>query len=104
VTSVIRAGTGLPGSTSDSNSATIRPPRTRTAPISVMPASSGAQPVVSTSTTVKSRSASLVSQRARSRVSVMITTVERATDISVQARFRVRSRAASAAIGTSITR
>lgn len=56
VSSVIGAGTGVPGLTSDVNSATTSPLRTRTAPISVIPATSGDQPVVSTSTTVKSRS------------------------------------------------
>ncbi len=89
VSSVIGAGTGRPGLTSEPNSATTRPSCTRTAPISVMPASSGAQPVVSTSTTVKSRSASrtsLASVTAPSRVSVMISTVGPPTDIPAQAR------------------
>jgi hypothetical protein len=78
---VIGAGTGVPGLTSDPNSAITVPLRTRTAPISVMSASSGDQPVVSTSTTVTSRLARRPVAAELPRVSVMITTVGRPTDI-----------------------
>ena len=47
-------GTGMAGSTSVENSPSTRPARIRTAPISVIRASSGDQPVVSTSTTTYS--------------------------------------------------
>ena len=47
-------GTGMAGSTSVENSPRTRPSRTRTAPISVIRASCGDQPVVSTSTTTYS--------------------------------------------------
>src|SRR6185437_16297573 len=88
VSSVIAGGTGVPGLTSEPNSATTRPACTRTAPISVMSASSGAQPVVSTSTTVKSRSVSGTDRRPGAGIatSAMITTVSRPTDISAEAR------------------
>ena len=55
VSSAMSAGMAWPGFTRVANSASIRPPRTRTAPISVIPAVSGDQPVVSMSTTAKSR-------------------------------------------------
>jgi hypothetical protein len=51
-------GTGIPGLTREANSPCRRPPRTRTAPISVIAAASGDQPVVSRSTTANSSSAS----------------------------------------------
>ena len=84
VSSVIAGGTGVPGLTSEPNSAINVPPCTRTAPISVMAASSGAHPVVSTSTTVKSRSASGTDRMPGTGIatSAMITTVRRPTDIS----------------------
>ncbi len=63
VSSAMSAGIAWPGFTRVANSASIRPPRTRTAPISVIPAVSGDQPVVSISTTAKSR---LCSVRRRS--------------------------------------
>ena len=88
VSSVIAGGTGVPGLTSELYSATTLPSCTRTAPISVMPASSGAHPVVSTSTTVKSRQASGADRMpgTGTATSAMITTVRRATDIPAQAR------------------
>ena len=49
-------GTGMPGLTSEANSPRRRPPRTRTAPISVIAAAPGDQPVVSRSTTANSSS------------------------------------------------
>ncbi len=54
VSSVMSRGMGLPGLIRVANSAGGLA-LTRTAPISVMLASSGSQPVVSTSTTTKSR-------------------------------------------------
>ena len=58
VSAVMSAGIALPGLTSVQKCDRICPPLTRTAPISVIPASSGSQPVVSTSTMTKSSSAS----------------------------------------------
>ena len=54
----MNAGTGMPGCTRVWNSPTISPPRTLTAPISVIPASDGDPPVVSRSTTTNVTSAS----------------------------------------------
>ena len=54
VSASISAGTGTPGSTSVQNSPVTRPARSLTAPISVIRASAGDQPVVSTSTTANS--------------------------------------------------
>ncbi|TWH28922.1 hypothetical protein L600_003500000040 [Isoptericola variabilis J7] len=58
VSRATNAGTGWPGLTSDCSSPRTSPPRTFTAPISVMPESSVRPPVVSRSTTtnVTSRS------------------------------------------------
>ena len=58
VSAVMSAGIAPPGLTSVQNSELIRSPATRTAPISVMLAWSGSQPVVSTSTITNSRSVS----------------------------------------------
>ena len=57
VRSAMNAGIGVPGCTSVWNSPTTSPPRTRTAPISVIAAALGEPPVVSRSTTTKSTSA-----------------------------------------------
>ena len=54
VSATMSGGMARPGLTSVLNSARIWPPVIRTAPISVMPASSGDQPVVSTLTITKS--------------------------------------------------
>ena len=54
VSALISAGISVPGLTSAEKCASTRPWRTRTAPMSVMCASPGCQPVVSTSTTVNS--------------------------------------------------
>ncbi len=54
-------GTGLPGLTSEANSPRRSPPRTLTAPISVIAAAPGDHPVVSRSTTANSTSARPVS-------------------------------------------
>ena len=51
VSETICGGTATPGSTSVANSPTISPPRTLTAPISVIASESGGPPVVSRSTT-----------------------------------------------------
>ena len=51
VSAATNGGIGTPGLTSVWNSPRTSPPRTLTAPISVMPASAGAPPVVSRSTT-----------------------------------------------------
>src|SRR5690606_33062594 len=53
VSRATKAGTGRPGFTNDWNSPSTSPPRTLTAPISVIPASSARLPVVSRSTTTK---------------------------------------------------
>ena len=53
-------GTGTPGLTSVVNSPSTRPARIRTAPISVILASAGDQPVVSTSTTANSTCVSAI--------------------------------------------
>ncbi len=53
VSAVISAGIGLPGLTRAENSCVTWPPQNRTAPISVIMACSGSQPVVSTSTITK---------------------------------------------------
>ncbi len=53
VSTEMNAGMGSPGSTRVWNSPTTSPPRTLTAPISVMPHSAGLPPVVSRSTTTK---------------------------------------------------
>ncbi len=53
VSTVMNAGMRSPGLTSVPNSPSTSPPRTLTAPISVMPPPSGAPPVVSRSTTTK---------------------------------------------------
>ncbi len=54
----MNAGIGRPGSTSDWNSPSTSPPRTFTAPISVMPPSRAEAPVVSRSTTTNVTSCS----------------------------------------------
>ena len=54
VSATMSGGMTRPGLTRLANSAQIRPPLSRTAPISVIPSASGDQPVVSTSTTTKS--------------------------------------------------
>jgi len=54
VSSVTRPGIGPPGFTREVNWPATFPPLTRTAPISVICAVPGVQPVVSTSTTTKS--------------------------------------------------
>ena len=54
VRSAMPGGTGTPGLTSEANSPSRRPSRTRTAPISVIAAASGDHPVVSRSTTANS--------------------------------------------------
>ncbi|CAB5020417.1 unannotated protein [freshwater metagenome] len=53
VKAATNGGIGTPGFTSVENSPMTSPPRMRTAPISVMPASAGLPPVVSRSTTTK---------------------------------------------------
>src|SRR5699024_7727383 len=53
VSTVIIGGTGTPGFTSDWNSPSTCPPRTLTAPISVIAEPDGEPPVVSRSTTTK---------------------------------------------------
>ncbi len=58
VSAVMSAGIGCPGLTRAENSIGGRPSPILTAPISVMLASSGSQPVVSTSTITKSTLAS----------------------------------------------
>ena len=58
VSTVMNGGISLPGLTSVSNSPSTSPPRTLTAPISVIALSSGDPPVVSRSTTTNVISAS----------------------------------------------
>ena len=58
VSRATKAGTGTPGSTSVWNSPSTSPPRTFTAPISVIPAPAGEPPVVSRSTTTNVTSCS----------------------------------------------
>ncbi|CNG09200.1 Uncharacterised protein [Mycobacterium tuberculosis] len=58
VSAVMNGGTGPPGSTSVPSSPSSSPPRTFTAPISVMAESAAEPPVVSRSTTTKVTSAS----------------------------------------------
>ncbi len=53
VSAATNGGTGMPGLVSVANSPRVWPARTLTAPNSVMPASTGAPPVVSRSTTTK---------------------------------------------------
>jgi hypothetical protein len=53
VRTVMNGGIGPPGLTSVANCPSSSPPRTLTAPISVMPSPSGAPPVVSRSSTTK---------------------------------------------------
>jgi hypothetical protein len=56
VSSVMSGGIGPDGLISEKNSPVTCPPPIRTAPISIICACSGSQPVVSTSTTRRSRS------------------------------------------------
>ena len=65
VSEATNAGMGEPGLTRLWNSPMRSPPRTLTAPISVMPASAGAPPVVSRSTTTKVTSCSGVPRSAK---------------------------------------
>ncbi len=53
VSTVMNGGIGTPGLTSVASTPSSSPPRTFTAPISVIPPPSGAPPVVSRSTTTK---------------------------------------------------
>ncbi len=97
VRSTMSGGMARPGLTRVLNSARIWPPLIRTAPISVMPASSGDQPVVSTSTTTnsiasKARRLAQGGGRSRARAAatqslrITIITVGPGTDIPCQAR------------------
>ncbi len=96
VSATMSGGMARPGLTSVLNSARMWPPHSRTAPISVMPASSGDQPVVSTSTITNSiaRKAFRPAQGRRSRARTAVAqspritmlTVGPATDIPPQAR------------------
>lgn len=96
VSATMSGGIGWPGLTRVLNSARICPPLIRTAPISVMPASSGDQPVVSTSTITNSsaskacRSAQGWRSRARTAATqsqtITMFTVGPGTDIPPQAR------------------
>ena len=96
VSATMSGGMARPGLTSVLNSARIWPPPNRTAPISVMPASSGDQPVVSTSTITNSiaskarRPAPGWRSRARTAATqshpITMLTVGPGTDIPPQAR------------------
>jgi hypothetical protein len=102
VSASMSGGMARPGLTRVLNSARICPPLIRTAPISVMPASSGDQPVVSTSTITNSSASNAcrLAQGWRSRPrtaatqSQMITmlTVGPGTDSPAQARRPGRGR------------
>ena len=85
VSATMSGGMARPGLTRVLNSARIWPPLIRTAPISVMPASSGDQPVVSTSTITNSTAskARRPAQGRRSRARAAATQSQRITIITV---------------------
>jgi hypothetical protein len=100
VSTEMKAGMAAPGLTSVWNSPTTSPPRTLTAPISVMPHSIGLPPVVSRSTTTKVTDDSGVPRSSNVPWTiVMPPTVGSRTDTSAKARWHGRSRAAATDAG-----